>query len=73
MVNGAFNLSPDPNNFAFQRRDAGVKLADRQPVEILADEVGQRVAGPQRGVVGFHATSVDRGPRDVNNGVDTGR
>ena len=46
MVNGAFNLLADAVDLAFQRRDAGMKLADRQPVEVLADQLGQRVVRP---------------------------
>ena len=68
MVNGAFNLSTDAADLAFQRGDAGMKLGHRQPIQVLPDQQGERVVGARGGVVELHGGNVDRGPRDVNNG-----
>ncbi len=71
MVNGVFNLAAGAADLAFQRRDARVKFDDREPVEVLADQLGQNVVGTRRGVV-IHGRSVDRGPGDVNNRATDG-
>ena len=49
MVNGAFNLRFCSRDFGFERGDAGVKLVDRERIEVLPRQRGQRIArsGPE--------------------------
>jgi hypothetical protein len=54
VVNRPFDLSADPGDLTLQCRDAGMQLGDAQPVEILPDQLGQRIAGLQRRVVKLH-------------------
>lgn len=55
MVNGAFNFTATARNLRLQRRDAGMKLLDRQGVEVLAGKLGHQIAGAAGKIVCFHA------------------
>ncbi len=46
MVNGAFNFSFAPRDLAFEQPDAVVEFGDRQAIEVLAQQRGQRIVGP---------------------------
>jgi NADPH2:quinone reductase len=72
MVNGAFFFSARPFDLGLQRGDPGVEFGDRQRVEILPQQHGQRiVALPGEAIVPFlwqvHAMKVDPAGSDVNN------
>ena len=47
MVNGAFNFSPAARDLAFERGDPPLEFGDRQAIEILAQQRGQRIVGPR--------------------------
>ncbi len=67
MVNGAFDLSSHPRDLAFERYDARFQLHHRQPVEILAQQRGQRIIGiGPKDVVQVHARIVDAAEGEVN-------
>ena len=67
MVNGLVDFPTGTGDLALQRRDPRVQLADREPVEVLADQLRQHVVGTRRGVVEVHVGNVDRASGDVNN------
>lgn len=46
MVNGAFDLSLAAFDLACEQPNALVEFGDRQAVEILAQQRGQRIVGP---------------------------
>ena len=46
MVNGAFNFLAAPFDLAFEQPDAFVKFGDRQAIEVLTQQRGQRIVGP---------------------------
>lgn len=54
MVNGAFNPLTNAVNLGLQRRDARVQFVDRQGVEVLAGQFGDKIAGAAGKIVGFH-------------------
>src|SRR3569623_1264233 len=67
MVNGALHLGSRPGDFRLQRRDPLLEFLDRQGVEILAHELGERVARFFRQeLIQIHAQIVDRPRGDVN-------
>ena len=72
MVNGVCDLVAAAGDLALERRHPRVQLGNREPVEVLADQLRQGVVGTQGGVV-VHAGSVDRGPSDVNKIGDNKR
>ena len=45
MVNRGVDFRADPDDFGFERFDSGMKLVDRQRVEVLAAEQDQRIGG----------------------------
>lgn len=47
MVNGVFDLSSAAGDLALERGDPRLQLGDAQPVEILAQQRGQRIIGPR--------------------------
>ena len=55
MVNGAFNLFAGARDLAVERGDPRLQLRDRERVEILPDQLAQRVGGTGESVVGLHA------------------
>src|SRR3569623_793244 len=67
MVNGALHRGSRPGDFRLQRRDPLLELRDRQGIEVLAHEFGERVARFFRQeLVQIHAQNVDRPGGDVN-------
>jgi len=70
MVNGAFNLSSDARYFGFQPCNSGLKLLDRERIEILARQRGDGIVGAAGQVVfRAHGWIVDPWPPAVNNGA----
>ena len=55
MVNGAFNLLPTARDLALQRGDPRFQVRDRERVQILPDQLAQRVGGAGESVVWLHA------------------
>lgn len=51
MVNGALYFLPTSRDLRLQRSDAGLKLGDRQRIEILAREQRHRIVLSRRKVV----------------------
>lgn len=54
MVNGMFDLRPAPRDLAIERGDPQFQFGERQPVEVLADQFGERIAGAGKGLFDFH-------------------
>ena len=67
MALDPFDMRLDPGNFLFERRDPLVELLDRDWVEVLLLELGQRVAGLAREeVFQVHGRIVDPASAQVN-------
>lgn len=45
MVNRGIDPGANPNDLGFERFDSGVKLVDRQRIEVLPAQLGQRIVG----------------------------
>lgn len=68
MVNGGFNFRLHPRDFALEDGDAGMQFFDRQRIEILPDEQGQRVAWfIRKELVQIHGPRVRRRRACVNH------
>ena len=48
MVNSALHFPARPDDFGFQNGDARFQFGDRQRVQILAHQFGERIARPFR-------------------------
>jgi hypothetical protein len=69
MVNGAFNFCAHPRYFAFKRSDPRVQFIDRKRVDILLQQLRQRVIGPLgQKIIGVHRVKVDPSVALVNMG-----
>ena len=67
MINGALDPEPAPLDFGLKCGNPGFELLDRQPIDILPDELVHRIVGTLREkIVGLHADNVDRDARHVN-------
>lgn len=67
MSAGKGDFALTPAYFGFQRGDAFFKFIDRQRVNVLPDQIGQRIVAAQRKVfIGFHPAYFDMTALAVN-------
>jgi hypothetical protein len=71
MVNSAFNFLPNAQNFAFKRRDPRVQFIDGKRVNILPQQLCQRIIRSLgQKIIGVHRVKVDPSVALVNMGQD---